>query len=62
MKKYIRFFRNRQDTIPNHSYQLLPPGKQNNNSIHDTPVEVYEYQDGWMKTYPNGKVDFICLR
>jgi len=61
MKKYIRFFRNKEEMIPLISYQLTPIDKQTNNTILDTPEEVYENINQWMNIYVNGKVDFVWL-
>lgn len=61
MKKFIRFFRNKEDTMPLTSFQLAPVDKQTNNTILDTPDNVYEHINEWMKLYSNGKVDFVWL-
>jgi hypothetical protein len=47
--------------IPLISYQLTPIDKQTNNTILDTPEEVYENINQWMNIYVNGKVDFVWL-
>jgi hypothetical protein len=61
MKKYIRFFRNKEDNVTVNSYSILPKDKQTNDSIIDTPEVVYDNIKAWMNMYPNGKVDFVWL-
>lgn len=61
MNKYIRFFKNKEDTIPLTSFQLSSVDKQTNNTILNTPEQVYEHINEWMEFYANGKVDFVWL-
>ena len=61
MKKYIRVFRNKEETMPLTSFQLAPADKQTNNTILDTPENVYGAINEWMDAYGNGKVDFVWL-
>lgn len=62
MKKCIRFFRNKEDTIPQKSFQILPLDKQtNNNTVVEDSETLFSYIQVWMEVYDNGKVDFVWL-
>lgn len=61
MKKYIRFFIDKDHGIPISAYQLLPKEAQTNNSIVDDAETVYEVITQWMVAYPMGKVDIVML-
>lgn len=62
MKRYIRFFRNKEDSMPNNSYQLIKSNERpTNNTVFYNENTVFRFIDNWMEMYPNGKVDFVFL-
>lgn len=62
MRKFIRFFRNKEDSIPINSYQMIKKElTQTNNSVFDNAGTTYGLIKNWMESYHNGKVDFVWL-
>jgi hypothetical protein len=61
MKKYIRFFRNKEDGVPINSFQVCKNGNKIVGCISDDATCIKELIDGWMDSYSNGKVDFVWL-
>lgn len=54
---FIRFFDNRDNTIPNDSIKLGHKSRLNSNPQLDH--DVFIYITDWMTRNPNGKVDFL---
>ena len=61
MKQYIRFFRNKEDTIPLNSLHVCPGGSQKANCLSCDADTLKAAIDEWMGLYANGKVDFVWL-
>ena len=61
MKKYIRFFRNKEDGVPINSLQVRKNGSDFSGCIDDDADNIKDMIDGWMDSYRNGKVDFVWL-
>ena len=61
MKRYIRFFENRNDTIPVNSYEVCPGGNYKSNCISSDSDTIVNHINDWMNQHDNGKVDFVWL-
>lgn len=56
----IRFFRNKENIIPDNSYEINDGvSKLTSNEIEGDGETLKSFIKNWNETYPNGKVDFI---
>jgi hypothetical protein len=58
-KLFIRFFRNKEETIPHDSWGVCK--KSEYDERHFIQSDAVNAIGQWMTLYPNGKVDFVWL-